>query len=85
MIGLISLVGGWAAKFIGGHLVSNFLGRAESGIPNTLESLAFGLGGRFFMGLGAGFYLQNSAFRHGANQAAMAVKDAVLGIFGSIL
>lgn len=76
MPAMLASLGITVAKAVGAHLVHN-------SVPNRIESLVSGLGGRFFIGLGAGFYLQNAQFRHGANECFWAVKGVLTAALSS--
>ena len=70
MPAMLASLGVTVAKGIGAHLLHH-------SVPNRIETLVSGLGGRFFIGLGTGFYLQNAQFRHGANECFGAVKGVL--------
>ena len=75
-----------AVKFAGVHLLPHVIpalkkvpalnSLAGSGV-GKFEGVALGLGARFVLGFGSGFYFNNEQFRHGINICIGAVKDSI--------
>ena len=74
----MSILLGFAARLIGGHLVSAFLGRATSGALYTAEHLVVGLGFRFFLGFGTALYFSAPTVRTAMNGVVKAVAGLVV-------
>ena len=72
-VGLLASIGKFAFQTVGGHLLS-------SSPVTKLEAAVSGLGARFALGFGSGFYVLNADFRGGADQCIKAVLEAVKGL-----
>ena len=74
----MSLILGFAARLIGGHLVKAFAERTATGALFTAEHLIVGLGFRFFLGLGSALYFTDDGVRAAVNAAAKAIAHVVV-------
>ena len=68
---ILATLGTWAAKTVGGHLLSG------NGV-SKIEGAVTGLGMRFILGFGSALYLKDPAVREAINHLLVAIKNSVL-------